>query len=90
MIEHNLDVLASTDYIMDLGPEGGRRAEILSQRELRRVAASADRRGNTRVIFRRYEGRQEGRMKEERSTVSEDICWGRNPDSLLESRLTGA
>ena len=24
-IEHNLDVLASSDYIMDLGPEGGRR-----------------------------------------------------------------
>ena len=24
VIEHNLDVLASSDYIMDLGPEGGR------------------------------------------------------------------
>ena len=23
-IEHNLDVLASADYIMDLGPEGGK------------------------------------------------------------------
>ena len=25
VIEHNLDVLASADYIMDLGPDGGRR-----------------------------------------------------------------
>jgi excinuclease ABC subunit A len=23
MIEHNLDVLASSDYLVDLGPEGG-------------------------------------------------------------------
>ena len=25
IIEHNLDVLKSVDYLLDLGPEGGRR-----------------------------------------------------------------
>ncbi len=25
MIEHNLDVIKSADYIIDLGPEGGKR-----------------------------------------------------------------
>lgn len=30
VIEHNLDVLASADYIMDLGPEGGRRGGKLT------------------------------------------------------------
>lgn len=30
VIEHNLDVLASADYILDLGPEGGRRGGKLT------------------------------------------------------------
>lgn len=30
VIEHNLDVLASSDYILDLGPEGGRRGGKLT------------------------------------------------------------
>lgn len=30
VIEHNLDVLASADYIMDLGPDGGRRGGKLT------------------------------------------------------------
>ena len=32
IIEHNLDVIKTADYIIDLGPEGGRRGgEIIAQ-----------------------------------------------------------
>ena len=29
IIEHNLDVLKSVDYIFDMGPEGGRRGGLI-------------------------------------------------------------
>ena len=29
VIEHNLDVLKSVDYLIDLGPEGGRRGGMI-------------------------------------------------------------
>ncbi|MBQ3872472.1 MAG: hypothetical protein II791_01500, partial [Bacteroidales bacterium] len=29
IIEHNLDVLKSVDYILDMGPEGGRRGGLI-------------------------------------------------------------
>ena len=41
VIEHNLDVLASTDYIMDLGPEGGRRGgDLVAKGTPEEVAAT--------------------------------------------------
>jgi len=40
VIEHNLDVLKSVDYLIDLGPEGGRRGgTIVSQGTPEQVAA---------------------------------------------------
>ena len=40
IIEHNLDVLKSVDYLFDLGPEGGRRGGlIVSQGTPEQVAA---------------------------------------------------
>ena len=41
VIEHNLDVLASADYIMDLGPEGGRRGgDLIAKGTPEEIAAS--------------------------------------------------
>lgn len=41
VIEHNLDVLASADYIIDLGPEGGRRGgQIICEGTPERIAES--------------------------------------------------
>ena len=36
VIEHNLDVIKTADYIIDIGPEGGDKGEPLWQRELLR------------------------------------------------------
>ncbi len=36
MIEHNLDVIKTADYIIDIGPEGGDRVEPLSHTEHRK------------------------------------------------------
>jgi len=44
IIEHNLDVIKTADYLIDLGPEGGRRGgEIVAcgtPEEVTRVSAS--------------------------------------------------
>ena len=31
MIEHNLDVIKTADYIVDMGPEGGVRRKIIAE-----------------------------------------------------------
>jgi len=42
MIEHNLDVILQSDYIIDLGPEGGfRGGEIITQGTPEEVAQCA-------------------------------------------------
>jgi excinuclease ABC subunit A len=41
IIEHNLDVICEADYIIDMGPEGGRRGgEILSTGSPSEIAKS--------------------------------------------------
>lgn len=55
IIEHNLDVLASCDYIIDLGPEGGDGGgKIVAQGEPRKVAKS--RNGYTSLSLEKYIG----------------------------------
>jgi excinuclease ABC subunit A len=38
VIEHNLDVIKTSDWIVDMGPEGGAEAEPLSPRAPRRTS----------------------------------------------------
>ena len=53
VIEHNLDVIKSADYIIDLGPEGGDEGgEVVATGTPEEVAAQADR-SHTGVILRR-------------------------------------
>jgi len=43
VIEHNLDVIKSADWIIDLGPEGGKNGgRILAQGPPEKVAAAAN------------------------------------------------
>lgn len=43
VIEHNLDVLKSVDYLIDLGPEGGRRGGVIvAQGSPEELAANPD------------------------------------------------
>ena len=60
VIEHNLDVLASTDYIMDLGPEGGRRGgNLIAKGTPEEVAASGGPTGKYLASF--FDDTKEGR-----------------------------
>jgi excinuclease ABC subunit A len=53
LIEHNLDVLLSSDYLIDLGPEGGSRGgEIMAHGTPEQVAKSG--RGYTGAYLREY------------------------------------
>ena len=52
VIEHNLDVLASADHIMDLGPEGGRRGgNLIAKGTPEEIAASDGPTGKYLAIF---------------------------------------
>ena len=43
MIEHNLDVIKSADYVIDLGPEGGDRGgQIVAKGTPEEIAAAAN------------------------------------------------
>ena len=43
IIEHNLDILKSVDYILDMGPEGGRRGgRIVAAGTPEELAANPD------------------------------------------------
>ena len=43
IIEHNLDVLKSVDYLIDMGPEGGRRGgRIVAEGTPEQVAADPE------------------------------------------------
>ncbi len=60
VIEHNLDVLASTDYIMDLGPEGGRRGgDLIAKGTPEEIAASGGPTGKYLAAF--FNDTREGR-----------------------------
>jgi excinuclease ABC subunit A len=53
MIEHNLDVLVSSDYLVDLGPEGGQAGgKVVATGDPRHV--SRLRRGHTSSCLREY------------------------------------
>ncbi len=53
MIEHNLDVLASADYLIDLGPEGGARGGKLVAKGTPEQVAKA-KKGYTSAYLREY------------------------------------
>jgi excinuclease ABC subunit A len=54
VIEHNLDVLASADYLIDLGPEGGRRGgKIVAEGTPEEVARSKGATGKYLAAFLR-------------------------------------
>ena len=54
VIEHNLDVLASADYLIDLGPEGGRRGgKIVAEGTPEDVARSRGATGKYLAAFLR-------------------------------------
>ena len=96
-IEHNLDVLASADYIMDLGPEGGkgrRKAHREGHARRGRESERPDLEVSRAVLERNQKGtsvtmdkfRKKNEKPREREAAPEgELCWGRNPViSLLE------
>jgi len=59
VIEHNLDVIAQADWILDLGPEGGKEGGklVVEGPPARIVAAHA--RSHTGQVLQEFLGRQE-------------------------------
>lgn len=67
VIEHNLDVLASADYILDLGPEGGRRGGKLTAKGTPEAVAKS--KGATSAYLAEFlHDMKEGGRKNEKRT----------------------
>ena len=53
VIEHNLDVIKTADYVIDLGPEGGHKGgQLIAQGTPKEIAAS--KKSETGRCLRRY------------------------------------
>ena len=51
VIEHNMDVIAESDLIIDLGPEGGEKGvEIVAKGDPRTVAAAVKRSHTAKIL----------------------------------------